>query len=179
MYLVSLITICLLLSGISHTYVYCASILDQSLPSVLDCNERALTYVPPGYEEASCTESELRSDNPIKQCCEQSNNAYLCTTCGSCAGENTAGNLASPGNGTLRYKEDGEPDTCDGNDEAECCKVGNGNEPQKYACFETIEIDDTEPPVNNDDVSLLFGFRDRSILHSLGVHLLTMYILCI
>ena len=159
----------------------------QTAPSVLDCNERALNYVPPGYEEASCTEQELRSDNPIKQCCEQSNNAYLCTTCGSCAGENTAGNLASPGqllirensfnetccsyqnsgrgfyhyrNGTTQVDENGDHLTCDGNDDAECCKVGNGNEPQKYACFETTELDDTEPPVNNDDVSPIFGFYD-------------------
>ena len=56
-------------------------------------------------------------------------------------------------NGTLRYEEDGiTPFTCDDRDDALCCKVGNGNEPQKYTCFEPVENDDTTPEgISNDD----------------------------
>ena len=152
--------------------------LDQSVPSLLDCAFYSVFNQPPGYEEASCTASELDSPS-IKQCCEQSNNAYLCTTCGSCAGENTAGNPAAPGQvlvredkfnqtccsyskdrGALYYRNGttvtnfttGEVESCDDRDDAVCCKVGNGAANDQYACFYPIELDDSVPNgVENDD----------------------------
>ena len=78
--------------------------LDQDAPSQLECAQYSVFNQPPGYEESSCEQSELDSPT-IKQCCEQSNNVYLCTTCGSCAGENTAGNPAAPGQILIREVE--------------------------------------------------------------------------
>ena len=70
---------------------------DQSSPSEAECNFRALNVQPPGYEEIGCSDTQLDKDNPINQCCETSSNVYGCTTCGSCAGANTAGNPYTPG----------------------------------------------------------------------------------
>ena len=152
---------------------------DQTAPSIAECAFYSVFNQPPGYEEYSCTESELDSPS-IKQCCEQSNNAYLCTTCGSCAGENTAGNPSAPGQilvredkfnqtccsyskdrGTLYYRNGtivtnsttGDKLTCDDRDDASCCKVGNGAANDQYACFYPADQDDTVPDsiLNDDD----------------------------
>jgi hypothetical protein len=149
-------------------------------PSKNECNFGALNSQPDGYEEIGCSDAKLKSLNPLNQCCEGSQGRYTCTNCGSCAGENTAGNPAAPGQLLIRYnleeksccsyKQSGRgtfynrdgtfvispttglPETCDGKDDAICCKVGNGNEPDDFACFNSIELDDSVPDeVSNDD----------------------------
>lgn len=131
-----------------------------------------------------CKATQLDSTNPINQCCESSSGTYKCNNCGSCAGENTAGNPSAPGQLLIRYSDldqtccsykdagrgafyfrngtavtdatTGLPLTCDGRDTASCCKIGNGNTPDDFACFDSIDVDDTVPDgVPNDDVSLL------------------------
>ena len=173
------------------TYAYCVISL---LQYEKDCDARALTDQPDGYQEYDCSANKLDSTNPINQCCEQSNNRYSCTTCGSCAGDNTSGiNPATPGQildrenslnqtccsyqqsgrGTFYYRNGtATEDTCDGKDGAVCCKVGNGNEEDDYACFDSADLDDTSPDgVANDD-NCVCGFISVTKNHNGGECLL-------